>query len=150
MNAFRIDPGIIRKRTRLIPSDLEASARTRNLFADECFAIEFIPDYGVFFYAVSAEIDVCNEHDSTSFQGNYTMIVGVLQFCARRPGQAYGLPNHILPQIRKGGIDMAQEKKEKYIQVGFTALRDPATGDFLPAVPLYIKAESGAMKRSRR
>lgn len=39
---------------------------------------------------------------------------------------------------------MTQEKKEKYIQVGFTALRDPATGDFLPAVPLYIKAESGA------
>lgn len=33
---------------------------------------------------------------------------------------------------------------DKYIQVGFTALRDPATGDFLPAVPLYIKAEDGA------
>lgn len=33
---------------------------------------------------------------------------------------------------------------DKYIQVGFTALRDPATGDFLPAVPLYIKAENGA------
>lgn len=39
---------------------------------------------------------------------------------------------------------MAEEKKEKYIQVGFTALRDPATGDFLPAVPLYIKAEENA------
>ena len=72
MNAFRIDPGIIRKRTRLIPSDLEAPTRTWNLFADECFAIEFIPDFEVFFYAVSAEIDVCNEHDTTSFQGDYT------------------------------------------------------------------------------
>lgn len=29
---------------------------------------------------------------------------------------------------------------EEYIQVGITALRDPKTGDFLPAVPLYIKA----------
>lgn len=34
--------------------------------------------------------------------------------------------------------------QERFIQVGFTALRDPATGDFLPAVPLYIKAEDGA------
>lgn len=33
---------------------------------------------------------------------------------------------------------------EKYIQVGVTALRNPATGEFLPAVPLYIKAEGGA------
>ena len=33
---------------------------------------------------------------------------------------------------------------ERYIQVGFTALRDPATRDFLPAVPLYIKAEDNA------
>ena len=33
---------------------------------------------------------------------------------------------------------------EKYIQVGVTALRNPATGEFLPAVPLYIKAEDGA------
>lgn len=33
---------------------------------------------------------------------------------------------------------------EKYIQIGVTALRDPATGDFLPAVPLYIKAEDNA------
>ncbi|MBR1565150.1 MAG: hypothetical protein IJ649_00165 [Oscillospiraceae bacterium] len=30
---------------------------------------------------------------------------------------------------------------EKYIQIGVTALRDPGTGDFLPAVPLYVKAE---------
>lgn len=33
---------------------------------------------------------------------------------------------------------------DKYIQIGFTALRNPATGDYLPAVPLYIKAENGA------
>lgn len=36
------------------------------------------------------------------------------------------------------------EKQERFIKVGITALRDPATGDFLPAVPLYIKAEDGA------
>lgn len=35
-------------------------------------------------------------------------------------------------------------KQERFIQIGVTALRDPATGDFLPAVPLYIKAEDGA------
>ena len=34
--------------------------------------------------------------------------------------------------------------KEKFIQIGFTAMRDPATGGYLPAVPLYIKAEDGA------
>ncbi len=27
----------------------------------------------------------------------------------------------------------------EYIEVGFTALRDPATGEFLPSVPLYIE-----------
>lgn len=32
-------------------------------------------------------------------------------------------------------------KQEKYIQVGVTALRDPVTREFLPAVPLYIRAE---------
>ena len=32
---------------------------------------------------------------------------------------------------------------EKYIQVGFTALRSP-DGGYLPAVPLYIKAEEDA------
>ena len=31
--------------------------------------------------------------------------------------------------------------KGKYIQVGVTAMRDPKTGDFLPAIPLYVKAE---------
>lgn len=39
---------------------------------------------------------------------------------------------------------MATEKKEEFIQIGYTALRDPATGKYLPAVPLYIKAEDGA------
>jgi len=39
---------------------------------------------------------------------------------------------------------MAAEKKEEYIQIGYTALRDPKTGDYLPAVPLYIKAEGDA------
>lgn len=29
----------------------------------------------------------------------------------------------------------------EFIQIGSTALRDPVTGDFLPAVPLYIRAE---------
>ena len=33
---------------------------------------------------------------------------------------------------------------DKYIQIGVTALRDRATGNYLPAVPLYIKAEDGA------
>ena len=33
---------------------------------------------------------------------------------------------------------------DKYIQIGVTALRDHVTGNFLPAVPLYIKAEDGA------
>lgn len=36
------------------------------------------------------------------------------------------------------------ENKERYIQIGFTALRDPKTGGFLPAVPLYIKDEGNA------
>lgn len=33
---------------------------------------------------------------------------------------------------------------EKYIQIGVTALRDPGTGEFLPAVPLYIRADDSA------
>lgn len=39
---------------------------------------------------------------------------------------------------------------ERYIQVGFTALREPGTGEFLPAVPLYIKAEDGAEEAEQR
>lgn len=42
------------------------------------------------------------------------------------------------------------DKTERYIQVGVTALRDPATGDFLPAVPLYIKAEAGAEEAEQK
>ena len=30
---------------------------------------------------------------------------------------------------------------KEYIQVGFTALRHPVTGEFLPAEPLYILAD---------
>ena len=26
-----------------------------------------------------------------------------------------------------------------FVQIGTTALRDPATGEFLPSVPLYVK-----------
>lgn len=33
------------------------------------------------------------------------------------------------------------KNEDGYIQVGVTALRDPATGDFLPEVPLYVKAD---------
>ena len=29
----------------------------------------------------------------------------------------------------------------EYIQVGATAMRDPITGDFLPSVPLYVRAD---------
>ena len=39
---------------------------------------------------------------------------------------------------------MAAAKKEEFIQIGYTALRNPATGEFLPAVPLYIKADNDA------
>ena len=41
-------------------------------------------------------------------------------------------------------------EQERYIQVGVTALRDPATGGFLPAVPLYIRAEDGAAAAEER
>lgn len=29
----------------------------------------------------------------------------------------------------------------EFIQVGQTALRDPLTGDFLPAVPMFVRKE---------
>jgi hypothetical protein len=32
---------------------------------------------------------------------------------------------------------------EEFVQVGFTALRGPK-GEYLPAVPLYVKKEAGA------
>ena len=40
-------------------------------------------------------------------------------------------------------------KEEKYIQVGVTALRGP-DGNFLPAVPLYLKAEDGAAEAEEK
>lgn len=45
---------------------------------------------------------------------------------------------------------MAAEKKEEFIQIGYTALRDPATGEYLPAVPLYIKASDGAAEADQK
>ena len=33
----------------------------------------------------------------------------------------------------------------EYIQVGFTALRDPATGGYLPSVPLFIEGTPEAI-----
>lgn len=30
---------------------------------------------------------------------------------------------------------------KRFIQIGITARRDPLTGGFLPAIPLYVKAE---------
>lgn len=33
---------------------------------------------------------------------------------------------------------------ERFIQIGVTALRDPKTGEYLPAVPLYIEASEGS------
>lgn len=40
--------------------------------------------------------------------------------------------------------------EEKYIQIGVTALRDPATGELLPAVPLYIKADELAEQEEQK
>lgn len=34
----------------------------------------------------------------------------------------------------------------EFIQIGVTAARDPMTGDFLPAVPLYIEKTDAAQK----
>ena len=34
--------------------------------------------------------------------------------------------------------------KKTFIQIGFTALRAPGTGEFLPAVPLYIEEDDSA------
>ena len=33
----------------------------------------------------------------------------------------------------------------EFVQIGQTALRDPVTGDFLPAVPLYVRADDRGM-----
>ena len=45
---------------------------------------------------------------------------------------------------------MAAEKKEEYIQIGYTAMRDPATGGYIPATPLYIKADEGTVKAEQK
>ena len=45
---------------------------------------------------------------------------------------------------------MAAAKKEEFIQIGYTALRNPATGEFLPAVPLYIKADNDAAEAEQK
>jgi hypothetical protein len=42
------------------------------------------------------------------------------------------------------------DEAEKFVQVGYTALRDPITGGYLPAVPLYVKAEGGAEEAEQR
>ena len=42
------------------------------------------------------------------------------------------------------------ECKEEYIQIGVTALRDPMTGGFLPAVPLYIKRDGDADEKEQQ
>lgn len=42
------------------------------------------------------------------------------------------------------------EPKEEYIQVGYTALRNPISGAYMPAVPLYIKAGSGELAEEQR
>lgn len=41
-------------------------------------------------------------------------------------------------------------ERGEFIQVGCTAMRDPATGGYLPAVPLYIKAEDWAVEAQER
>ena len=36
------------------------------------------------------------------------------------------------------------KKKEKFVQVGVTAIRDPFTGAFVQSTPLYVKVTEGA------
>lgn len=38
----------------------------------------------------------------------------------------------------------------EFIQVGFTAMRDPATREYMPAVPLYIRNEDGAGEQEQK
>lgn len=40
--------------------------------------------------------------------------------------------------------EMDIEQAEGFVCVGYTALRSPATGEFMPAVPMYIKEENAA------
>jgi len=39
---------------------------------------------------------------------------------------------------------------KEYIQVGYTALRHPGTGEFMPAVPLFIQADDDAKDAEQR
>lgn len=41
-------------------------------------------------------------------------------------------------------------REERYIQIGVTALREPGTGEFLPEVPLYVKADEGNEEAEER
>ena len=36
-------------------------------------------------------------------------------------------------------------KATEFIQIGILALRDAKTGDYLPAIPLYIRAEDSTI-----
>lgn len=40
--------------------------------------------------------------------------------------------------------------RARYIQVGVTALRDPATREFLDPVPLYVKATPEVLESAER
>ena len=40
--------------------------------------------------------------------------------------------------------------REEYIQIGFTSLRKPGTGEFLPSVPLFIRASDGGAEAQER
>jgi hypothetical protein len=51
------------------------------------------------------------------------------------------------------GKEGAAMQKQRYIQIGVTAARDPATGEFLPAAPIFAevtpeieKAETAAFR----
>ena len=45
---------------------------------------------------------------------------------------------------------MKAARQEEFIEIGYTALREPVTGAFLPAVPMYIKAEDGAKEAEQK
>ena len=40
--------------------------------------------------------------------------------------------------------------KKTFIQIGFTALREPGTGEFLPAVPLYIEEDDSTKEAMKQ
>lgn len=51
---------------------------------------------------------------------------------------------------KEPAMSQTPQAQPEYIQIGVTALRDPATGGFLPAVPLYIKATDSARAGEER